>query len=277
MRAAIVLAGVLALGSMMPVGTTLAADANTPAAATDCAAAETPAAQLICRDSALGAAAEKLAGALNAFGEEAGDAGREALASSQRAWVQRRDAACPVTDADLADPKKAKDRSACLSRQIAERTKALEEERAARRAPVADQPLTITDAAPPRAAALPTAKPVPPKRPAGAQALAGRWAKADPATRTPIDDCRASYLEISKDSALGLHDPRIAGLPVEGRVAFEDGDAAQGLAFRSDAQPADAGLQGSLRLDAGDAPRLDRLFLRLDKPVAFGATFVRCR
>lgn len=288
MRAAIVragwLAGLLAVGSAMPA---VAADpvGQTPptAAAPDCASAETPAAQLVCRDPALAAAAGKLDATVKAFAQEAGDGGREALATGQRMWGQRRDAACPVTEADLADPKKAKDRAACLTRQYTDRTSALEDERAARRAPVADQPVTITEAAPPRAVQTPPRAFLPKQRQPGVAGLTGRWAKSDPATRTPIDDCRSSYLEISKaetakDMALGLRDPRIAGLPVEGRVTVGDGDPGQGLAFRAEApQPDAAGIAGTLRLDAADVPRLDRLFLRLEKPIAFGATFVRCR
>lgn len=284
MRAAIVLAGLLAVGSTIPA---IAAEAvgQTPSttSAPDCASAESPAAQLVCRDPALAAAAGKLDATVKAFAEETGEPGREALASGQRMWGQRRDAACPVTEADLNDPKKAKDRAACLARQYADRTSALEDERAARRAPVADQPVTITEAAPPRAIQPPPRAFLPKQRQPGVAGLTGRWAKADPATRTPIDDCRSSYLEISKadsakDMVLGLHDPRIAGMPVEGRVMVEDGDLGQGLAFRAEApQPDAAGIAGTLRLGPADMPRLDRLFLRLDKPIAFGATFVRCR
>jgi len=282
MRTAIVLATLLATGPVMlgpnMFGPAWAADTNTP----DCAAAETPAAQLVCRDASLGSASDKLDGALKALGDEAGEAGRAALASAQRAWVQRRDAACPVTEQDLADPKKSKDRAGCLSRQIAERTKALEEDLAARRAPVASQPVTITDAAPPRAVAPAQAVPMPPKRQAGVAALIGRWSKADPVTRTPIDDCRGSYLEITKEPAINLHDPRVAGFPVQGRVTVEDGDPVHGLVFRSEGAKSDVsgsmgGPAGTLRLDPADTPRLDRLFLRLEQPVAFGATFVRCR
>ncbi|MBP2290605.1 lysozyme inhibitor LprI family protein [Azospirillum rugosum] len=288
MRAAIVLAGFLAVGSAVPA---VAADAagQTPSTATstagapDCATANTPAGQLVCRDPALAAAAGKLDAVVRAFADETGEPGKEALASGQRMWVQRRDAACPVTEADLNDPKKAKDRAACLARQYADRASALDDERAARRAPVADQPVTITEAAPPRAVQPPPRAFLPKQRQPGVAGLAGRWAKADPATRTPIDDCRSSYLEISKaetakDMALGLHDPRIAGLPVEGRVTVEDGGPGQGIAFRAEApKPDSVGIAGTLRLDTADMPRLDRLFLRLDKPIAFGATFVRCR
>lgn len=273
MRTAIVLATLLAAGPAMvgPVnfGLAWAADTSAP----DCTAAETPAAQLVCRDASLGSASEKLDGALKALGDEAGEAGRAALASAQRAWVQRRDSACPVTEQDLADPKRSKDRIGCLSRQIAERTKALEEDLAARRAPVASQPVTITDAAPPRAVAPVQGVPMPPKRQAGVSALLGRWSKADPATRAPIDDCRSSYLEVVKEPAISLHDPRVASFPVQGRVTVEDGDPVRGLTFKSDG----AGPAGTLRLDPADTPRLDRLFLRLEQPVAFAATFVRCR
>ena len=277
MRTAIVLATLLATGPAM-VGPAWAADTNTPV----CAAAETPAAQLVCRDASLGSASEKLNGALKALAGEAGEAGRAALASAQRAWAQRRDSACPVTEQDLADPRKSKERAACLSRQIAERTKALEEDLAARRAPVAAQPLTITDAAPPRAVAQAQAVRLPPKRQAGVAALIGRWSKADPVTRTPIDDCRNSSLEFTKEPAISLHDPRIPGFPVQGRVTFEDGDPVHGVAFRSEGVRSDGarsegvGPAGTLRLEPADTPRLDRLFLRLEQPVAFGATFVRC-
>ena len=298
MRAAIVLAGFLTIGSALPAG---AADAvgqtapaavpsatpsGAPAGAPDCAAAGTPVAQLACRDAALGAAVAALDAALKAFAQETGEPGREALAAGQRLWVQRRDGACPVAEADLADPKKAKDRSACLARQITERVTALEDERAARRAPVADQPVTITEAAPPRATQAPVRSFLPRQRQPDAGALAGRWAKADPATRTPIDDCRSSYLEISsgknpRDAAFDLRDPRIDGLPIGGRVTLGDGEPGQGIAFRTDTpqpdKPDTAGILGNLRLDAAEVPRLDRLFLRLDKPLSLGATFVRCR
>ncbi len=262
MRAAIFLVSVLMTGSAF------AADGTAP----DCAAAETPAAQLICREAALAAAGEKLDSTVKTFGDATGEVGRKALAAGQRAWVQRRDAACPVTSADLADARKSKERAGCLLRLTAERTKALEEHLSARRAPVADQPVTVTDAAPPR---LPpaAAKPSLPKRPAGVAALAGRWAKADPQTRTPIDDCRTSYLEVSKDAAIRLNDPRIPNFPIQGQLVLTDGDPAQGLAFGADG----TGPKGRLRLDAAEAPRLDRLFLRLEQPLSFGATFVRCR
>ncbi|MBP2314444.1 lysozyme inhibitor LprI family protein [Azospirillum soli] len=262
MRAAIFLVSVLMTGSAF------AADGS----AADCATAETPTAQLICRDAALAAAGEKLDTTVKAFGDATGEVGRKALAAGQHAWVQRRDAACPVTSADLADSKKSKERAGCLLRLTAERTKALEDNLSARRAPVADQPLTITDAVPPRLPAA-SAKPSLPKRPAGVAGVAGRWAKADPQTRTPIDDCRTSYLEVSKEAAISLNDPRIPSLPIQGRLTLADGDPAQGLTFGADG----TGPKGELRLDAAEAPRLDRLFLRLKQPLSFGATFVRCR
>ncbi|QCO16757.1 DUF1311 domain-containing protein (plasmid) [Azospirillum brasilense] len=269
MRAAILLAG------MLMAGTAMAADTSGEAAKPAECAGETPVALLLCRDAALAGAGDKLDSALRALSDEAGKAGEEAVAAGQRAWVQRRDAACPVAEADLADPKKGKDRASCLARQIAERTKALETELAARRAPVADEPLTISAAAPqrPAPASLPgTARPGAAKRAADLPALTGRWAKADPATRTPIDDCRTSYLEITSDGGFSLHDPRIAAFPLEGPLAPGEGDLADGLSFGGE-----EGLpEGVLRLDAAEAPRLDRLFLTLDPP-AFGATFVRCR
>ncbi|KAA0685765.1 lysozyme inhibitor LprI family protein [Azospirillum brasilense] len=269
MRAAILLAG------MLVAGTAMAADTSGEAAKPADCAGETPLALLLCRDASLVASADKLDSAVRALTEEAGKAGEEAVAAGQRAWVQRRDAACPVAETDLADPKKSKDRAACLARQMADRSKALESELAARRAPVADEPLTVSASAPQRPA--PTslqgqAKPASAKRMVGVPALTGRWAKADPATRTPIDDCRTSYLEITGDGAFGLHDPRIAAFPLEGPLAPGEGDVAEGLSFGGE-----EGLpEGTLRLDAADVPRFDRLFVTLDQP-AFGATFVRCR
>ncbi|MBK3732410.1 DUF1311 domain-containing protein [Azospirillum brasilense] len=269
MRAAILLAG------MLMAGTAMAADTSGEAAKPADCAGEAPVALLLCRDATLATAAEKLESALRALSDEAGKAGEEAVAAGQRAWIQRRDAACPVAEADLADAKKGKDRAACLARQMAERTKALETELAARRAPVADEPLTVSASAPPRPVAAVTQgqpKPGPVKRSADLPALTGRWAKADPATRTPIDDCRTSYLEITGDGGFSLHDPRIAAFPLEGPLAPGEGDLADGLTFGGE-----EGLpEGVLRLDTAEAPRLDRLFLTLDPP-AFGATFVRCR
>lgn len=267
MRAAVLLAG------MLMAGTAMAADTNMETAKPVDCTGETPVAQLLCRDSSLVAAAEKLDSALRALADEAGKAGGEAIAASQRAWMQRRDAACPVAEADLADPKKGKDRAACVARQMADRTKALESDLAARRAPVADEPLTVSASGPPRPALTQgQTKPGPAKRAAGLPDLTGRWAKADPATRTPIDDCRTSYLEITGDGAFSLHDPRIPGLPLEGPLAPGEGDLAEDLSFGGE-----EGLSaGTLRLDAAEAPRFDRLFLTLEQP-AFGATFVRCR
>lgn len=269
MRAAILLAG------MLMAGTAMAADTSgEDAKPADCAG-ETPIALLLCRDASLAATAEKLESALRVLTDEAGKAGEEAVAAGQRAWVQRRDGACPVAEADLADAKKVKERAACLARQMAERTKALELELAARRVPVADEPLTISAAAPQRpvpASGQGQTKPGAAKRKADVPTLTGRWAKADPATRTPIDDCRTSYLEITSDGAFSLHDPRIAAFPLEGPLAPGEGDVAEGLSFGGE----EGFPEGTLRLDAADAPRLDRLFLTLDQP-AFGATFVRCR
>ncbi|CAO3451738.1 hypothetical protein [Azospirillum argentinense] len=269
MRAAILLAG------MLMAGTALAADTSGEAAKPADCAGDAPMALLLCRDASLAAAADKLESALRALSDEAGKAGEEAVAAGQRAWVQRRDAACPVAEADLADPKKSKDRAACLTRQMAERTKALDTELAARRAPVADEPLTVTASAPQRPVqpiGQGQTRSAPAKRTVDLPALTGRWAKADPATRTPIDDCRTSYLEITGDGGFSLHDPRIPAFPLEGPLAPGEGDLAEGLAFGGE-----EGLpEGVLRLDAAEAPRLDRLFLTLDPP-AFGATFVRCR
>lgn len=266
MRVAIFLVGLLAAGS-----------AAAETVSSDNCAAGAPVEQLICRDAGLTAAGRKLEGAAKALEEATDPAARPALQAAQQAWLRHRDGACPVAAADLADARKAKGRADCLLRQTGERTAALEASLAARRAPVADQPLVITDAGPLKLAPV-QVKPVLPKRQAGAPALAGRWAKADPSTRAPIDDCRTSYLDIvkdqgGKDQAIGLRDPRISGFPVEGKLALAEGDPVQGMAFGADG----AGIKGFLRLDAAEIPRLDRLFLRLEQPMAFGATFVRCR
>ncbi|WP_448187544.1 hypothetical protein [Azospirillum sp. sgz301742] len=133
-------------------------------------------------------------------------------------------------------------------------------------------PLTITEAAPLK---LPPQRSVPAtaRRAVQVAALNGRWAKADPATRRPIDDCRTAYMEIAKDGQFALRDPRIEALPVDGRVTFAGSDPSDGVSFAGEG----ASPRGTLRLEPGETARLDRVALRLEQPLAFGATFVRCR
>lgn len=240
------------------------------AAAADCAAVETPAAELACRDAALTAANAALDGALAALGETTDASGRTAIEAGQTLWRSRRDEACPVTAEDLADPKTAKARTDCLLRATNARVVALDAQRAARSKPVTDLPLAITDAAAPRL--VPAApRPVALTRPVSATALVGRWAKADPVNRAPVDDCRNSYLDVTRDHAVSLVDPRVPGFPIAGTLTG-DGDPGQGAALVVDGAPA-----GSLRLEAAETPRLDRLVLRMAPPATFAATFVRCR
>ena len=133
-------------------------------------------------------------------------------------------------------------------------------------------PLTITEAAPlklpPQRGGTATAR-----RTVQVAALNGRWAKADPATRRPIDDCRTAYLEIAKDGQFALRDPRIEALPVDGRVTFTGRDPSEGVSFAGEGTAP----RGTLRLEPGETARLDRVALRLEQPLTFGATFVRCR
>lgn len=132
-------------------------------------------------------------------------------------------------------------------------------------------PLTITEAAPlklpPQRGGTAT-----PRRAVQVATLNGRWAKADPATRRPIDDCRTAYLEIARDGQFALRDPRIEALPVDGRVTFTGADPSEGVSFAGEGSAP----RGTLRLEPGDTARLDRVALRLEQPLAFGATFVRC-
>ena len=137
--------------------------------------------------------------------------------------------------------------------------------------PVTARPLSVSNAAMPKLVPV-SGKPVPPRRVANAASLVGRWAKADPATRTPLDDCRTSYLEMTRDDGIRLHDPRIEGLPLEGRLDLGEGSPAQGVSFGKGEGPS-----GRLRLEPAESARLDRLFLQLERPFVFGATFVRCR
>ena len=265
------LAGILLAGSAM--------------AAADCSAPETPAAQLICRDAGLSAAAIALETALSTLGDTTDAMGRTAIEAGQTLWRARRDESCPVTAADLADDTLAKSRSDCLLRAVAARIAALEAERAARGKPVADLPVVITEAAAPRLVAVPP-RPAMLTRPVSTMALIGRWAKADPINGSPIDDCRVSYLDVTKERTIHLLDPRIPGLPIEGRFTA-DADPAQGVALTvgdgvvgevaaasSNPPPPPA---ASLKLEAAETPRRDRLVLRMEAPATFAATFVRCR
>lgn len=252
----------------LPVAPALAAEAPP-----DCVAVEASVAQLICRDQALNAATSAMDAALSALGETTDAAGRDALSAGQAAWLSRREQTCPVAAADLTDPKLTKERTACLLRAILGRTEWAAAQRKARLAPVAELPLTVSDAAAGRPLPPIPARPVALTRPVTATALSGRWAKADPVNRTPLDDCRTSYLEVSRELSVALVDPRIPGLPVEGRLSVVDGASLyQGVPLS-----ADSGAKGTLRLEAAETPRLDRLFLRMEQPMTLGATYVRCR
>lgn len=265
MRVAFVLAGLLVAGSVQAaeVSTT-----NTQAA--DCAAIDSPTAELICRDAGLTAATDAAGAALAALGQTTDESGRAALEANQTLWLSRRNESCPVTAADLAEPKAAKGRTDCLLRVTKARIAALDAERMARGRPVTDLPLTITNAAAPRLVAA-ASRPVAQTRPVSLVAMAGRWAKADPVGGAPVDDCRTSYLDITRDQSVRLIDPRVPGLPIEGRLAA-DGDPVKGAALTAESGPL-----GSLHLVPAETPRLDRLVLRLEPPATFAATFVRCR
>ncbi|SMH59673.1 lysozyme inhibitor LprI family protein [Azospirillum agricola] len=265
------LAGLLMVGSVQASAQEAVQKAAPEAAPkTGCAASESPVAELICRDPALAAATEAVDGALKALGATTDDLGRAAIEAGQTLWRSRRDEGCPVAAADLADPKVAKARVDCLLRASRARVAALDAERAARGRPVADLPLTITDAAAPRLVAVPSRPPAL-TRPVSALALVGRWAKADPVSRAPIDDCRTSYLDVTREQAVQAVDPRLPFFPIEGRLAA-DTDPAEGMTVTGENGPV-----GSLRLEAAETPRLDRLVLRLAPPATFAATFVRCR
>ncbi len=304
MRALSLVGGLLAAGSPIAVLTlavltavpALSAPAEAPppeaaapeTAAPGCEAAETPAAQLMCRDAKLAAAGAAMDAALAALGATTDDSGRAAIEDSQTVWRARRDETCPVTAADLADAKSAKTRADCLLRVIRKRTAVLEAERQARSRPVGDLPLSVTGAAARRFAA--PQPPVPPiSRKVSLETLAGRWAKADPADRTAIDDCRSSYLDIGTDRSLHAVEPRLQLFPLDGTLAA-DGDPVQGVALLpagpvDGAQPeAAAGTApgtreplATLRLLPADSPRFDRLILRMEPPASFAAEFVRCR
>ncbi|MCG5242105.1 lysozyme inhibitor LprI family protein [Azospirillum doebereinerae] len=263
MRVLNVFAGVFAgsLAGLLLSGSVLAAD---------CAAIENPTAELACRDAGLTAANEALDGALAALGETTDALGRTAIEAGQTLWRSRRDEACPVAAADLAEPKTAKARTDCLLRATNARVLALEAQRTARSKPVADTPLTITDAAAPRLAPVP-ARSLAQTRPVSATALVGRWAKADPVNRAPVDDCRTSYLDVTREHGVSLIDPRVPGFPIEAGLTA-DSDPGQGATLTTANGPV-----GGLRLEAADTPRRDRLVLTLAPPATFAATFVRCR
>jgi uncharacterized protein len=240
-------------------------------AADDCAAADTPVAQLICRDAALSQAAASLAGAVAALGETTDANGRLAIDAQQTLWLSRRNEICPVTPGDLTDAKAAKTRTECLARSFSTRTAQVEAQRVARGKPVADLPLTITDAAAPRL--LPVqARPATLTRPVSVNALVGRWAKADPISRAAIDDCRSSYFEVTREQTANLVDPRVPGFPVEGRLA-----ATSELSKGVNLIDGNGNLQALVRLDAAETPRLDRLTVQMAPPSTFAASFVRCR
>ncbi|BAI72070.1 hypothetical protein AZL_014320 [Azospirillum sp. B510] len=244
--------------------------------APDCDAAETPMAQLVCRDPKLAAAGAALDDALAALGTTTDDAGRAAIGDSQTVWRARRDEACPVSAADLADAKSVKTRTDCLMRVIRQRTAALEAERQARSRPVADMPLTVTGAAA-RQFAAPQQQMAPFNRKVALSTLAGRWGKADPNDRTAIDDCRSSYLEIGADRGVHAVDTRLPPFPLEGTLTA-DGDPVQGIDLLA-AGPVEGTPPrlATLRLLPADSPRFDRLLLRLEPPATFAAEFLRCR
>lgn len=291
MRALSLVGGFLAAGSLLAVVTAVpafSAPADTPppeaaapeAAARGCEAAETPTAQLMCGDAKLAAAGAAMDAALAALGATTDDSGRAAIEDSQTVWRAKRDETCPVTAADLADAKLAKTRADCLARVIRKRTVALEAERQSRSWPVGDLPLSVTGAAARRFAA--PQPPVPPiSRKVSLETLAGRWAKADPADRTAIDDCRSSYLDIGTDRSLHAVEPRMQLFPLDGTLAA-DGDPVQGVALlpaapSEGAQAQAAAPLATLRLLPADSPRFDRLILRMEPPASFAAEFVRCR
>lgn len=289
MRALSLVGGFLAFAVLTAVPA-LSAPTDTPqpggdsseTAAPNCEAAETPTAQLMCRDAKLAAAGAAMDAALAALGATTDDSGRAAIEDSQTVWRVRRDEACPVTAADLADAKAARTRADCLLRIVRKRTAALEAERQARSRPVGDLPLSVTGAAARRFAAPPP--PVPPiSRKVSLSTLAGRWAKADPADRTAIDDCRSSYLDIGTDRSLHAVEPRLQLFPLNGTLAA-DGDPVQGVALLpaapsegAQAQAQVAAPLATLRLLPADSPRFDRLILRMEPPAGFAAEFVRCR
>ena len=242
------------------------------AASLDCAQAKRPVEQLICREPALDALDTRLDTTIKALDGVLNEAGRKTAAGGQRDWLRRRDEGCPVSAADLKAPQKAKERAECLGRAFELRVAEVEADLQGERDGVRPLPLTITEAAPlklpPQRGAAPTAR-----RAVQVSALQGRWAKADPATRRPIDDCRTAYLEIAKDGQFALRDPRIAELPADGRVTFAGNDPSEGVSFGGEGSAP----RGTLRLEPGETARLDRVALRLEQPLAFGATFVRCR
>ncbi|WP_042696514.1 lysozyme inhibitor LprI family protein [Azospirillum sp. B506] len=156
MRVLSLVGGLLAAGSLFAVLTAVPAlsaqaDMSSPEAAThappDCEGAETPVAKLICRDPTLATAGAALDAALAALAATTDDTGRAAIEDAQTVWRARRDEACQVTAADLADAKATKTRSECLARVIRQRTIALETETQARSRPVADLPLSVSGAA----------------------------------------------------------------------------------------------------------------------------------
>ncbi|PWC32431.1 lysozyme inhibitor LprI family protein [Azospirillum sp. TSO35-2] len=286
MRANFLVSGLLTAGSLLAVlaiHPALADDApaeTPPGCATTASAAE----QLLCREPALTKAVADLSAALDALAATTDDTGRAAIDAGQTLWRSRRDEACPVTVADLADAKAAKTRGDCLLRSMKQRTAALEAERLARSKPVADLPLTVSGAAAPRLAPVPQ-QPLAINRQISMTALVGRWAKADPVDRTVIDDCRTSYLEVGRDLTVHAVDSRLPLFPLDGALAA-GGDPQQGVALTRNAPPAAEGTATaepvseasvSLRILPADSRGLDRLLLRMAPPATFAAEFVRCR
>ncbi len=245
--------------------------AGSAASAGTCSAPDTPVSHLICRDEALSKAATAVDAALAALGETTNADGRLAIDAEQTLWLSRRNDICPVAAPDLDNPVATKAKAECVLHSLVTRASQLEGQRVARTKPVTGTPLTITDAAAPRIVTV-SQRPATLTRPVSVNVLVGRWAKADPVNRAPMDDCRNSYFEVTREQGASLVDPRLPELPIEGRLAATT-DFSQGVQLVNvNGQPA-----AHLRLDAAETPRLDRLTLRLEAPSSFAATLVRCR
>ncbi len=242
------LVGLLFAGSVQAAAcaapqSTAVQDTAVQTTAAQVAAVAPPAADPVCRDEALAAATRAVDEALAALGATTDESGRVAISAGQTLWRLRLDDLCPVTAAELAaDPTAAtavKSRAECLLRVTSARVAGLEAQRAARVRPVADLPLTITDAAAPRLVEI-SARPVAQTRPVSMLAMAGRWGKADPVEGTPVDDCRTSFLDITRDQTVRLVDLRVPAFPIQGRLSVE-ADPVSGV----DLLVADAGSAGN--------------------------------
>jgi uncharacterized protein YecT (DUF1311 family) len=244
--------------------------AGAPVAGADCGKGRRPIETLMCRDGDLAALDDRVSRLFAARRDAAsGEAERKAMDAQQKDWLAERNTACPVAAGDLAQPAKALDKAACMRSRLTARLAVLEA--AGPAMDLAGTPVRLMDVPPSRLSAMMDSGPPPlPRRAVTRSALAGRWGKADPATRRPIDDCRASYLDIAADGALTLTDPRLPRLPPSARLAGDGDDPATGIAVAD-------GAHGVLRLDAAETPRRDRVVLTLDEPLLFGATFIRCR